>query len=642
MALEDLERTLYSKQSEEDEPTSEKKKPTPISAASVAPAPSDVPHAWQEIERAGGVRLEDEEPEEKGMPFMKKLLLFSIGGFAVILVGVITFLFLSGNTKSQNVDVTVYAPTGISRGVPFDVTVNVSNNADLPLRNAVLNINLPTGVVNMNEFNGAGSVISESVGDVGGGEVVANKKFKLLPIGDPNSLQHISVKLVYSIEGSSRFEKEVVKEVKIQDPGISVEATKPDQILQGSNFTFEIRYKNVTDYDFPQLTLQAKYPGAFKFVSASLTPDSLNNYWRLGQLNSGSEGTLEIKGRLEGLEEMRFGIPVTLSVNFLGKDYPIADYVVNIALAPSPIQLQLLVNGQDSYVARIGDDLNYTIRYQNMSGIALADAVISASFAGELLDTSTFATKGSLDTRTNAVTWNASNVPELRLLEPGASGQVSVQVKLKSIFPIRRTNDKNYTIKMQAHMDSPSVPYYMKADKTSALASVETKVGGLMVVDTKVYYRDPAASIANQGAFPPHVNQPTEYTVHWIVRNYATDAKDISIQANLQSGVEWTNVVKTNGDTSPLYNDRTKEVTWNIGRVPATKGIIGDPLEVVFQIRATPNNTQLGLQQPLIGPTTLQATDEFTGGSLASQDAGVTTDLPDDPTVGQAGGKVQP
>jgi len=202
--------------------------------------------------------------------------------------------------------------------------------------------------------------------------------------------------------------------------------------------------------------------------------------------------------------------------------------------------------------------------------------------------------------------------------------------------------DKNFSLKAEAEISSPTVPYYLSAAQTTGLANLETKVAGATKIETKAYFWDASSGIANHGLWPPKVNQPTQYTVHWLITNYSTDIHNVEVRAFLESGVTWTGKVKGNTDSLPTYNDRTQEVIWTISKIPATKGVISSPLEVVFQIEATPDVTQAGNYQPLIKETSITALDDFTETRIQNQAAAVTTVLPDDLTIGQIKGIVTP
>jgi hypothetical protein len=631
MSLDDLEKKLYSRKKEEVKRSFPPSLPA-TEETEVSPIP--VKESWTEVtdESAG-------ESPAKSSHF-KKIAVIMMAVLAIVVVGA-GILILGSNRNSQSVDLTIIGPQDVYRGVPFEVEVQMNNQMDSFLSQGNLTINLPNGVAYMGGLNGETSIVTESVGDVGSGSFV-KKTFKFLPIGLDNSVQKFNFVFSYGAGGRTRFETAKTQEVAIKGPGITLEVDKPDHVLSGSTFELNVHYRNVSGYDFSDVNLEAKYPSSFKFISSSLVPDSLNSYWRLGELKTGSKGDLQIKGSLQGTEEGRFAVPMTIYASFLGKDYKIVDQLVNVALAPSPVALEISLNNRSDYVPRIGDKLHYIVKYQNNSGIALADVIVKASLAGELFDFTTLGTDANVDSVNNTLTWNASKVPNLRLLEAGGSGELEIGIDLKKQFPIRRIGDKNFVLRLNVELDSPSVPYYLQASKTSAVAALETKISGMTIIDTQAFYRDAQAGMINKGNFPPRVNQATEYTIHWIIRNYGTDAKNVEIKAALQSGVVWTGMVKSNIDSVPLWNERTGEIVWNIEKIPATKGIISDPVEAVFQVRATPDVTQVGGFQPLIGETSLKATDDFTGQTLDSSDAGISTALPDDRTVGQDGGKVMP
>ena len=195
-------------------------------------------------------------------------------------------------------------------------------------------------------------------------------------------------------------------------------------------------------------------------------------------------------------------------------------------------------------------------------------------------------------------------------------------------------SDKNFTLKAKATIESPTVPSFVQATKTFSLASLETKVAGQVFIDTKAYFRDAASGIVNKGPFPPRINQPTQYTIHWLITNYATDIQNVTLKAFLGPNVKFTGVVKSSAGTSvPLYNDRTQEMTWTLAKVPATAGVISKPIEAIFQVSATPSSSDLGTFMPLVQETSLTAVDEFTNLELTGNDLPVTTQLPDDTTV---------
>lgn len=558
------------------------------------------------------------------------LIFFSAILFIGISAAVAFFIFREGGNP-QGVVIEVFGQNEIYRGVPFEVQVQISNEIQSVLRDAKITTTPTQGLVSLDGFTNQTSV-SESLGNIGGGSLT-KKVYRFLAIGDVNSVQKITFELSYFSEGRAKYETNAVREITIREPAISLEIKKPEQIVGSSEFEIRFDYKNISNVDFPDVIIEAKYPDVFKFVSSDLPATSLNNYWKLGELKAKSVGSIQIKGRLESTDQSSANMPVSVLVNFLNQNYPINEQLVNFAASPSPIKIDILTNSQQNYIARIGDGLRYTIKYQNNSGIALSDAVIKATVSGDLVDFTSVQTSGDFNSIDNSITWTASRIPELRLLEPGGSGEVQFSVKLKPTFSIKRPSDKDFTVKIKTEIDSPSVPYYLSSDKTSAEAVTETKITGLSVVDAKIFYRDAESGIVNSGKLPPQVNKPTQYSIHWVITNYSTDIKSLEIKSSLESGVRWTGISKSNVGSVPFYNERTQEVVWNIDKVSAGRGVITDPVEAIFQIEAIPNITQVGQYMPILEKTLLTATDGFTGLQISAQDLGLSTSLADDKTV---------
>ncbi|MDO8752226.1 MAG: hypothetical protein Q7J22_01550, partial [Candidatus Wolfebacteria bacterium] len=450
----------------------------------------------------------------------------------------------------------------------------------------------------------------------------------------------ITARLSYSLGKSSGFEAEGTAEIRPLAPAIAVELERDDnQVLGGSAFWFNIMYSNVSDVDVDDIRMEVQYPDAFSYISADLPPDSLNNFWKLGALRAGSKGKLAIQGKLSGANNAEFPFPVRVYGSFLDKNYLIGETEVGFAVAPSPLLLQVLVNGSEDYVARPGEELTYTIRYTNLSGVQLSDLTILGSFLGEMYDFRTLDSGLTLDSRSR-LRWDKANTPALLQLEAGGSGEVQFRVKLKNQYPIARLSDKNFRLRASVEASSPTVPYYLSGDKIRALREVTTKVRGTVDVDARAYYRDSDSGMVNGGTLPPRVGEETEYTVHWLLRNYSTDVRDARVRATLPYGVEWTGHVKSDTETLPLYDELTREVSWEVPEISATNGVLNPPLQAIFQVRIRPDASLVGKLQPLLDETTFTATDDFTGVTLRADDFGLNTLLSDDATVGAGQGIV--
>ncbi len=367
-----------------------------------------------------------------------------------------------------------------------------------------------------------------------------------------------------------------------------------------------------------------------------------------------------------GQDNALYALGASAIITVQGQPYTVASPSANLVIAASPLSISASLNGLGNgaggsanaaggYIAQQGDTLNYVFTYLNNSSTTFQNVQIKATLIGAMFNFATVQSAASFNSLTNTLTWYPANTPELASVAPGQSGQVTVTVQTKAAFPIRFFGDKNYTLKAQVQIQSATVPAGTTANQTLSLANLQNKVGGAIALEAAGYYHDPgvaalpgATKIKNTGPYPPRVDKTTTYTIHWRIKDYATDAQNVTVSATLQSGAMCTgadasgaagatgngastSTVRLSIPSSTLTCDAaTGQVTWQVPLVPATTGVVNAPAEAVFQITETPAINQLGATIPLIDAATLMATDGFTGQALSAQGAAIGTDLPDD------------
>lgn len=533
-------------------------------------------------------------------------------------------------------------PSEIFVGQPFNLSVSFSNSSERVLEDVKLSIILPAGLAFVGESKEQ-RVSEQLVGDLGPGSL-NQESFNLIALDGAQSLKRVEAKLSYRLSGGSAtvFESSAKADLAIGRQAVELSFNLPEKVFSGEDFEMFLKYRNSTGQNLKNLRLKVYYPPVFQYKGSSLEPASGNNVWNVNSLARGEEGALVISGNAVGPADSLSGFKAEIETDIQGQSYVLANQSANLGISSSPLSLEVRVNDNQEYLARPGDALNYSFIYRNNSNVPMENVNIRATLTGEMFDFATVRTNAAFNSLTNTFTWNAANTPALLTLPPGGEGRVEAYLQTKSSYPIRRLSDKNFSLKVQAEIESRTVPPGIIADRTISLARLETKVISKIEVDALAYYRDAAAGILNKGFFPPRVNQPTQYTVHWVVKNYASDATDTKVRAYLQSGTSFTGVVKSNTASVPVYNPASGEVVWDIGNIPATKGVIGAPLEAIFQIENTPAVNQLGQRVTLVGETRITAVDSFAGVELSDTDFSLTTDLTDDKTITQLDRVVQP
>ena len=572
------------------------------------------------------------QAEKKPSWFFTKFSRMSRRLFWILTISILILMGIAGFYIYQyftvrDINFSVKAPADVMLGVPFDIEFNIQNNFDNSLKDVKLSMILPEGAAFATE-GVEKRTLNRSLGDLDENSSL-QEKIPTIIFGDGQSVKRFELTISYapSILGpKTRFEQTKNIEVAAREPGIKLDLTAPQKVLNNEDFEVTITYQNVSGIDFSGVELELYYPEFFTFKNASTTPSAGNNVWKIGDLAKDSgQKELIIKGSAISADKSFFEIKGSLRAEFFGQKYLISEKATTLNLVQSPLAFNVTLNDQENYSAFPDSNLQYKINYRNDSGVGLSDVVIKAKLTGEMFDFQTFRSQGFFNSKDNTVVWNAANTPELRVIAPASQGFVQFEIQTKDVYPIKRLSDKNFVLKVEAEISSPTVPEYVAAEQTIALADLKTKVGGRIIVNTQVSASEPDPYF-DKGMLPPKANTTTNYTIHWTITNYSTDVHDVRLKAYLQSSVGWANKFKTNVTSTLAYNERTQEVTWLIDKIPATKGVIGAPAEAIFQIEATPSIIQVGQAMPLLSKTIFEAIDEFTnlklGGStelLATQ-----------------------
>ncbi|PIT92819.1 MAG: hypothetical protein COU08_00345 [Candidatus Harrisonbacteria bacterium CG10_big_fil_rev_8_21_14_0_10_42_17] len=573
------------------------------------------------------------------MPPLK--LIFGIVGFFILLAVVVTgYVLLHNEETTPGLDIIIEAPTRVLIGTPFDVTVKVLNNSRNILTDASVSVELPEAMIFVSDAIEKRRESFE-LGNLGV-QSLSQETFTVLALEDENTLKEIKTTVSYTPASlNTRFEKEETALIEIGESGIQVDITIPKKIFNGETFDLDLTYKNISESDIKDLVLSIAYPQSFVYESATLKPDQGDSTWKLGDVNKNKSFDFTVKGSIVGIEQANYEFTIQMEREFFGNRYVIAKKTGRLEVIESPLSLVIEADGGKSGAAEIGRAIKYKLTFTNNTDVTLEDIIVKARSFGELIDIARVGPgAGVFSSVDNSIHWNASNIPLLKALPPRSSASVDFTMQLIDAFPIRRISDKNYTVRVEVEVESTTVPQHIPINRTIGVAENVTKVSGDMQFDQLGLFRDAAAGILNKGPLPPKVRETTEYTIHWQISSSATDLKDIELFGVLGDNVNFTGVVKSNNGILPEFNIRTQMVEWKVPHVPATTGIIGEPVEAIFQVALTPSILQIGNVPVLIKSVTAKATDGFTGVTFERTDGPILTNLSDDPTVDSEQGRV--
>ena len=395
------------------------------------------------------------------MSLKTKRVIIVVGIIGIIVLVFLVFLGIQSR-RAKGLNISFQAPEQILLGVPFEVSVNVSNDSKSILKEVRLSLTLPEGIVFVGQ-PAEKNIDYKEIGNLGVGSLT-QERFQLLALTGENSVKTVQANVNYLPTSlGSRFEKNESLDLITGGFGLPIDIVTPTKIFSGEDFETVISFKNSAEADFSNLKLIIDYPPSFNFVKSTAELEDNHREWLLGDLRKGSENEFKIIGNVIGPDNTFFNLKVSIESEFFNETYVISANTATISIAPSPLSLEINLNEDPDYLAKPGDLLRYTIAYVNNTDVGLKDAVVRAKLTGAMFDFSTLDTDASYRSLDNTLVWNASNAPDLALIPAGGSGSVDFDIRVKNSYPIKRLNDKNFTLGILAEIESPTVPYFVAA-----------------------------------------------------------------------------------------------------------------------------------------------------------------------------------
>lgn len=524
-------------------------------------------------------------------------------------------------------------------GVPFDIQVIFTNNTGNTLGKVRVSLDFPDNIVSA---EGNSNIETRELDDISDGRV-QREIFRVVATPSENPDYEAEITVSYApVALIAEFKKSKAVDIRVKKPDFELKFESPEAVFFGEEFEAKVSYG--WDGEIPKLVefeIYIDYPEEFEVISSN--PEGIDiskDGVRFRNIKKDENtGDASIRGTIELPDNSEFEIKASLVMRIFGEEYTFVSETRSIFVEPSPLTFQVLLAEREE-VVRPGERLLYTLTYRNNTEVDLRNIVVSAQLLGDMFDTGTLETDAKFSNFNNILTWDASRFDDLDRLEAGQSGQLLFTINLRDAHPIRRLNDKDFTVVVDARIESPTVPYLIDASKTTNTSRIESKVAGHIEINALAYFRDAQSGIVNTGPFPPRSGVSTNYTIHWQLTNYGTDVDEVEVRARLGDGVRFKGVTKGNTNSVPKIDQATGEIVWRVGRLLATTGILSERPEAIFQIEAVPRGADVGEYMILVEGTTVRAHDEYTDVTITGGDSTLDTRLKDDPTVSGDDGRV--
>ena len=589
------------------------------------------------------------QDKEKGLSKKQKKMIGILSGvLALVIIIVGSFVFISIRKKNafqqDKVTVNFDGPKTTDSAQMVRYLIKYKNDNNILLENAELILNYSENFqpdegsnINFKQLNPSSGRIY--IGDIkahDAGETQINGVFYA-----PKDTQiYLNATLAYSPSNLSvQYEAKNQIGVSVATSPMLLEVSAPMEATSGDLVTYVVDYKNLDTKSLNDSQLHVIYPDGFGEIAAEPSPSQGNNVWNFGILESQQGGKIIIKGKIsgDGNQEKTIKVQFGGSGNH-GQFVAFNEREKTIKIIESALLISQSLDGKNDQSINQGETLYYIIKYKNKSTEAFKDLVVSEKIQSEILDFKNIQTNhGYFNASSKTITWRASDLAQLANLDPGMEGEIRFSIPVLSAINIKNESSRNFTVNSVASIDSSN---YLDPGGSSRVVSsneLDIKLNSKALFKVEGFYNDD--KIKNSGPLPMKIGSQTDFAIHWSIINYSNDLSGAKIVSSLPTGIKWTGVVYPSGEKIS-YNERTNEVVWEIGDIPAGSGFYKSSKEVVFQVGVVPQSNQIGSEVKIINPSKFTAGDSFTGNKIIVDVKEKTTNLPEDSLLSSQSYKV--
>ena len=622
MALEDIEKKIY-KKDHQAELDKERVHNTPYSVYGKHDNP--MPADFKQFEESEQSFLQTHK---------KQLTLYTILLIGLVGIGLSIGFFYQANQQrfsDQRVRLEITGSSQVLAGEEVEYTLKYINDNQVSLKNSKITVEIPNALIDssLDILGQNKSEIREyelpELTPMSKGEILIKGRL----IGELGSIHTIKATLNYmpTILTSS-FDSKTEFATTIANSPVIVDIQAPLQSVSGDTLNYVISVNNRGDNDLNNLELQLEYPDTFAFSSSTVAATgNSKNIFAIPNLKSKSSYEFTVIGNLGGNQQEIKIIKAKIGESRQGAFTLYASSQKSTTLGSPYVNLSQKVSPT---IALTGDSLTYTVTFRNNTNVRIGEGFLKVQLDSKLLDLTGLRIRGAeFEPSTSTIIWRANAIPQLKTFAPNEQGEVTFSIPIKKTIPIETFQDTNYVIKTNVTFESNEIPTALGVNKIIQGNSSEVKLATKLIPKVTMAYVSRDSSIINTGPIPLRLAQTTTFTVSLEIQNLINDVSGVAFRTSLPENVVWTGkTVVSNGDIT--YNERTKEIIWNVDKVPANTGLLRPLYRAVFQIGITPTINQLGDAPRLLNGISYTGKDDFTGIDLSGNlSVSSVSDVPD-------------
>lgn len=547
--------------------------------------------------------------------------------------------YIKNNKDAASVlQINITAPDKVVWGEEFFYEIEYNNSSSYTLKNVKIELAYPENFI-LSEVYSIDTYTDNKVwqfNELGAG--ISGKikvRGKIINQEGVNNL--LSVKSSYKIDGlSSDFSKENFNSITVSSLPFQVTEEYFSTVLVGEEYPLKI---NINDFPVDKMkefiinfsgseivsvidnnrvdntgggfTIEKIDDKNFKVILATSTTPVFNFKYKVNKKENEQEN---LSWKLKYLDENK-------------KEFVFFEKQVVLEVIKSDLHLSITSNDNSSdYPVNFGENLDYVIKYSNKGDKNMKDLVIMAVLEGDFLNWGSLNDKNEGNVSRRTISWTYREIPELKELEPGQSGEIKFSIKVADFNRSdmgKSLEIKNYAQFSVGNMEEFSGEEDRLTDNRSNV--IINKLNSDLSISEKVLYFNDDNIPVGSGPLPPVVGEKTTFRYYWTVKNSLHELKDVEIELPLPSYIIWDNNFTVSAGNL-RFDANENKIFWSINRWPV--GV--DKIEAEFNVGVIPSDNEYNKIMILSSGTTLKATDVENNSLINKKTDVKTSKLEDD------------
>jgi hypothetical protein len=519
----------------------------------------------------------------------------------LVIIGAFFIYWQRMSFSKEVLKLEILGPEKVSLGEEVEYIVKFKNNGTLRLENPELFFEFPEETILEEEGRIKRKTSEELGGDIYPGQ---ERTFKFVGrfLGKENDIKTVKATISFKPKDlKTRNEVTTSATTILTQVPIDFTLDIPSKSSSGKAFSFKINYFSSVNYTLKDISFIVQYPDGFEFLYSQ--PKGMeNNQWDIPLLGEAGSGKIEISGILSGESQEQKVFKAKMGIWKDGNFILLKETLKGVEISSPSLYLKQTINGNENYIANIGDNLHYEIFFRNLNEQPLNDLVIITRLEGSSLDFNSInAPEGKFEKGDNSILWELKDIESLKSLEPGQEGKIEFWVDVNKNWTLKTLADKNQAIKNKVTAGNNRQEFL-------------TKIGTVLEADQKIYLED--KHFDNSGPYPLESFKKTYFTVEWTAKSKYNDIGTAVMKTVLPDNVIYENK-KWPEEVDLVFDEDTRELVWNIGTIEAGAGLLKEAETCAFQLSVVPETTVQDII--LLGSAQVSGIDQWTEQSLTSK-----------------------